>query len=428
MRFHHERHALKILLTGATGFIGRHILETLLRHGHEVTAAVRHPEKMATTAVPCDFAKDVTPEDWVERVRGFDVVINTVGIIAQRPGADFETLHHQTPAALFRACEQAGVRRIIQISALGADDAAATPYHLSKKAADDVLRSLRLEYLILKPSIVYGEGGVSTALFRALAALPLIPVIGDGRQQLQPIHIDDVANAVAMAVETPDINREIDLVGPRSLGYAEMLSLFRRRLGLKKTATFRVPEWLAIFGTLLDEPAVSRDNIAMLKQGNTADAAHVSALLGRPPKEFASTLLAHPAENAEKLQAKLYFIAPLLRIVIGLVWIWSGIVSAFLFPRPAALQLLSDVGISGSLAVPTLYVASFLDIAIGVLTLTGYHLVRLARLQILVITVYTLILTLLAPYHWLHPFGPVLKNLPLVIAIYVMIVVTEHRR
>jgi hypothetical protein len=102
------------------------------------------------------------------------------------------------------------------------------------------------------------------------------------------------------------------------------------------------------------------------------------------------------------------------------VWIWSGIVSAFLYPQPEALKLLHEIGIPEGIDIYLLYVASFLDITLGVLTIMGCCLQGLLRLQLVVIVVYTLLLTLLAPYHWLHPFGPVLKNIPLVIAIYIL--------
>jgi len=102
------------------------------------------------------------------------------------------------------------------------------------------------------------------------------------------------------------------------------------------------------------------------------------------------------------------------------VWIWSGVVSAFLYPQPLALELLHEIGIPEGLDIYMLYIASFLDITLGVLTIMGCCLQGLLRLQLVVIVVYTLLLTLLAPYHWLHPFGPVLKNIPLVISIYIL--------
>ena len=127
------------------------------------------------------------------------------------------------------------------------------------------------------------------------------------------------------------------------------------------------------------------------------------------------------AYKAQKLYESLMLVRPLLRWVIGLIWIWSGIVSAFLYPQALALELLHEIGVPINLDITLLYFASFLDIIIGILTIAGYRSEGLLSLQLLVIAVYTLLLTFLAPYHWLHPFGPVLKNLPLMVSIYILV-------
>lgn len=131
--------------------------------------------------------------------------------------------------------------------------------------------------------------------------------------------------------------------------------------------------------------------------------------------------------NAQKLYVSLSTVRPLLRITIGLVWIWSGMVSAFLYPQPLALELLHEIGVPVGLDIPMLYFASFLDIVIGILTIVGYRLEILLTLQLIVIGIYTLLLTFLAPYHWLHPFGPVLKNLPLMVSIYILVQLEQFR-
>ncbi len=173
-------------------------------------------------------------------------------------------------------------------------------------------------------------------------------------------------------------------------------------------------------GKLLDEPTVNQDNITMLNEGNTTDVKALETFLGYTPIGFKEKLSKTNANNAQKLYASLYLLRPLLRLVIGFVWIWSGIVSAFLYPQPLALELLHEIGIPIGLDIPLLYVASFLDISIGILTIVGYRLQTLLAFQVVVIAVYTLLLTLLAPYHWLHPFGPVLKNIPLILSIYIL--------
>jgi uncharacterized protein YbjT (DUF2867 family) len=148
---------LIILLTGASGFIGRHLAHTLLAHGHDVIATSRRPGQAARPGlreVAADFSRDIEPAAWLPRLVGVDVVINAVGILRESPGQRFDLLHDRAPRALFAACADAGVKLVIQLSALGADQHATSRYHMSKKAADDYLRGLGLPAVILRPSLV----------------------------------------------------------------------------------------------------------------------------------------------------------------------------------------------------------------------------------------------------------------------------------
>ncbi|HFD33377.1 MAG TPA: SDR family NAD(P)-dependent oxidoreductase, partial [Gammaproteobacteria bacterium] len=153
---------MKILITGATGFIGSHITDELLEKNHDVTVCGRN-ELSAKNRWPkanfisVDFVKDNNVSSWLERLEGIDVVINAVGIIRESGQQTFHSLHTETPVALFKACEEKGVKRVIQVSALGADKNAFVPYQISKKLADDALRKLSLDWFILRPSLVYGE-------------------------------------------------------------------------------------------------------------------------------------------------------------------------------------------------------------------------------------------------------------------------------
>ena len=191
---------MRILITGASGFIGSALAAALARRGHEVVACAHQRDPQAP-ALRVDFMRDVTEADWLPRLKGIDVVINAVGILRETNTGQFDALHHRAPAALFRACQTAGVTRVIQISALGADDGATSAYHRSKKAADDELRKLDLDWSILQPSVVFGSGGASTRLFLLLASLPLIPLIGPGNQSMQPIHIDDLTALLVKLIE-----------------------------------------------------------------------------------------------------------------------------------------------------------------------------------------------------------------------------------
>jgi len=409
---------MKILIIGATGFIGKSIYNFLNRGDDKVIASTRQY---------IDFSCLKDDKELVQKLESFDVLVNAVGIIAETRTQTFKQMHTTAPIVLFDACKEAGVKKVIHISALGTQTGT-TAYHMTKNRADEYLRALGLEYAILHPSIVYGDDGKSTALFQALAMLPLLPIIGDGQQVLQPIALEDLLVTVKRAIESNEKRIELDLVGAKPMSYKELLQGFRSWLGLKPTRSVSVPTFgTDIVGKILDEPTVSSDNIIMLNEGNSASVEPLKKFLNYTPASMEERLFSVKAHNAQKLYASLYFMRPLLRLVIGFVWIWSGIVSAFLYPQPLALELLHEIGVPTGVDVPMLYVASFLDISIGILTLIGYRLQSLLKFQLLVIGVYTLLLTLLAPYHWLHPFGPVLKNLPLMISIYILAQLEKFR-
>ena len=139
---------MRVLLTGATGLIGGTVLRALLSRGHRVTCAVRDPARLpaglAAEALSVDLAAVPPAHWWAERLAGVDAVVNAVGILRESGVQQFDALHHRGPAELLRACAQVGVRCVVQVSALGADEDAASGYHRSKRAADEVLRGLPL--------------------------------------------------------------------------------------------------------------------------------------------------------------------------------------------------------------------------------------------------------------------------------------------
>ena len=413
---------MNILITGASGFIGSAILDGLDANTYGLYAGLRSKKESPHQVIFCDFAKDFDSEIWKERLKDIDIVINAVGIIAQNSSQTFSALHTKTPIALFKACEEVGVKKVIQISALGTDANAITEYHKSKREADEYLRKLKLQYYILKPSIVYGEDGVSTELFKGLSALPITAIIDDGEQLLQPIYIDDLVKTINTCIE--DIKTEsieLDLVGPKTISYKELLRSFRSWLEKKPTFEIKIPEALSFMGAILNEPAISKDNLIMLKQGSIADVKPLEDFLKSPLKSMQETIFLKPSTPAQKLSANFYFMPILSQFVLGFIWIWTAIVSAFLYPHEDAIRLLNEVGISGVLEEPLLYIAAFLDLSIGILTIIGWRLKQLLYFQFLVIVVYTLVLSFFAPYHWLHPFGPLSKNFALLMMISMML-------
>lgn len=277
---------MNILLTGASGFIGRNIAAALTAAGHQVKPLSRRHG--------IDFCRMQAPADWLPYLQGVDAVINSVGIIGESGSQRFAPLHTLAPAALFRACSHAGVGRVLQISALGADEKAFSAYHLSKRAADDFLRSLDLDWFVLRPSLIYGRGGKSADLFMRLAALPLIPVIGDGQQKLQPVHIYDVVASVMQSLTSSEARQTLDICGNAPITFAEWLQYLRQAQGLPSARLLHIPFTMAMSFARLGRhvnPMLHTENLRMLQKGCCADVRPLVQFLGRMPLNVEPRLL-----------------------------------------------------------------------------------------------------------------------------------------
>jgi uncharacterized protein YbjT (DUF2867 family) len=431
---------MRILLTGATGFIGSRLAAALRHAGHDVIATRRRAPRGAdadsdgdSEYVFADFSRDHSSDDWEPRLAGVDAVINAVGIIQERGTQTFDALHTHAPRALFEACSRVGVPRIIQISALGAETAL-TPYFASKHRADDFLASLPLAWTIFYPSLVYGDDGASAKLFRLLASSPLIPLLGDGMQRVQPVHIDDLVAAVVAALDDPSTARQrIPIVGPQPSTMREYLMTLRRSMGLRATWYLPIPlpfvRFVAALASTFRIGLLDRDTLAMLNAGNAADPAPVARLLRRPPRAARQFIDARYGRFIG-IASLLGWLLPLLRYSIAVVWLWSGITSFGLYPREMSYAMLSASGIPPLLQPATLIAAAVLDVLLGVATLALRRRRALWVLQIAVMITYTSILSFAMPELWLHPFGPVLKNLPMLAAVallYYLEPLTERR-
>ncbi|GAA6121882.1 hypothetical protein Acidovoranil_39880 [Acidovorax sp. FG27] len=289
---------LQILLTGATGFIGRRVAARLRADGHRVVEAVspRHGAPGPDQRV-VDFARDLAPGAWLPRLEGIDAVVNAVGVLRGSPRQPVAALHRDAPIALFDACAQAGVRRVVQVSALGVAQGD-TQYASTKRAADQHLLGLAgrtpaaggtaLSACVVRPSVVFGRGGASSALFMNLAKLPVLvlpqPVL---TAQVQPVAVQDLADAVA-ALLGPAMDRQgvVECAGPQALPMAGLIASLRAQCGHGPARVLPLPGPLtrlsARLGDLVPASPWCSESLALLGTDNTADAATLQALLGRP--------------------------------------------------------------------------------------------------------------------------------------------------
>lgn len=424
---------MRILLTGASGFIGQHLLQALLTEGHHVVCAVRAPEaKLPKSADPrlstihADFSKDTDKTTWLARLSHIDVVINTVGIFRESGRQDFARLHRDTPRALFAACaESHDVQMVIQLSALGADRDATTPYHLSKRDADDYLASLPLRSYIVQPSLVYGRDGASARTFRTLASMPFTLRFGSKPQLVQPIHVDDLALAIVGLLKHrlpmapgAGTSMRVPLVGPQAMPFTDYLGLLRSSMGMGRQRVLPLPGPVArLAAAVLPGSLISRDALSMLDRDNTGDVMQTAMLLGhlpRSPDEF----IGDP--DGERARAKLGWLLPMLRYSIAAVWILTAIVSFGLYPVEASYELLARTGIPPDLQPLMLYGAASFDLllGLGILFLARRRWLWLAQLGL--IGFYTIVIAFKLPEFLLHPYGPLTKNLPMLAAIWLL--------
>jgi len=422
---------MRVLLTGASGFMGRAVAQALHERGHAVVRVLRHPPAGAQDVVQADFAGIPRRGWWVAQLAGIDAVVNAVGILREQRGQRFDDLHVRGPAALFEACVQAGVPRVLQVSALGADERATSAYHLSKRAADDHLLSLPLSATVVQPSLVYGAGGASAALFTAWASLPVVPLPHDGRQSVQPLHVDDLVQALQALLESGQgEGLRLPLVGPRPVSLRGLLAALRQGMGLPPARWLEVPPaWVraaVAVGSRWPGALADRDTLAMLERGNTAPADATVRLLGREPRPVESFIEPERA-GTERLRARLAWALPPLRVALGLVWVVTALLSFGLYPVQDSYALLARLGITGPAAPVALYGAAALDLVLGAATLAGRGRPWIWWGQIALMLGYMVLITWALPEFWRHPFGPILKNLPMLAAVSLLLALEEPR-
>lgn len=235
-----------ILVTGATGTVGRALLPILLERGDEVRVLVRDPRGLGRLRVEVrialgDLVELSDPRVVRQALRGVDTVIHLAASIRDQPHAPVEELNGLATARLVRAAEAAGIGRFVFFSAIGATEIQRTRFFRAKALAEKAVRDSKLASTIFAPSIVYARDDPWVTLQRRLALLPAVPVSGDGDSVFEPIWADDVARCVAgdLAIANGDSKR-YELAGPQRLSYNEIARLIARSAG-RERALVHVP-------------------------------------------------------------------------------------------------------------------------------------------------------------------------------------------
>jgi nucleoside-diphosphate-sugar epimerase len=237
-----------LFLTGASGFIGRFVLNFVARRGHNVVVLRRTPPsadrsaaESATTTVPGDL---LDPSSYADALHGIDTVVH----LAAATGNAARDVHHrvnaEATAQLLDASARAGVRRFLFVSSIAVCFADAPHYHYaaSKRAAERAVRESGLRYTILRPTIVLGPDSPIGRRFRSLAQLPVIPIFGDGRVRMQPVDVRDVAALIGAVIASDWFeNDTVEVGGPDELTLEDLLSRLHRKLRDRPPRTIHLP-------------------------------------------------------------------------------------------------------------------------------------------------------------------------------------------
>ncbi len=424
----------QVLVTGAAGFLGGFIVAALRRGGYRVRRGVRRVDAgIGSDDRVCDIARMHSLEDWCALLQGVHVVVNVAGILREQGTQKFAAIHHDGPLALAQACVQCGVGKFVQISALGHPDDG--EFIASKHRFDAALLALPMDAVVLRPSVVYSAAGSygGSSLLRALAAVPwMFPLPGDGRWPFQPLAAEDLGELVVAVLATPTRGM-FEVGGPQPISLRDYLRLWRHWLRLPDVFEPQVPVALIDAGVAVAE-FVGRGPMGattwrMLKRGNITapDAsARLQACFGYAPRAIEDVLQQRPSQVQDRWQAQLYFLAPVLRaavIVLFAISAWAG------WFTPAA-----DIRhmVEGSLLAridPVLLAraAAGVDALLALALLAGWQTRRVLAFMCVLVLAYTLAFGTLLPGAWLDPLGGLAKNLVVLPALAVLWIISERR-
>ena len=432
---------MRVLVTGAYGLIGSAVLARLYRDGHEVTGAGRSLAQARLRApfahwVEADFRRLTLTGDWLAPLEGIEAVVNCVGVLQDGAYDDVRRVQVAATTALFAACERAGVRRVIHISAIGAARDGPTAFARSKAEAEDDLAGRPLDWAILRPGLVLAPavyGG--TALLRGLAGLPFVTPLVQPEARVQVVSVDDLAETVARCLQPEaKLNVKWDIAHPQALTLGAIVGALRGWLGFPPRPQWRVPRPLSLaiagFADVLGylgwrSPARSTA-LRQLAAGVVGEPAPWIEATGIEPKSFEEILRQQPSSVADRWFARLFLLKPLAIAALSLFWVLTGVIT--LGPgRAAAMEHLTAAGFPPGPAEAVLVAGSFFDYLLGLLLLVR-PATRFVLLTMLAVTaIYLLLGSAMAPQLWLDPLGPFLKIVPVMLATTFTLAILDER-
>ena len=287
---------MKVLVTGGTGFVGTHLVNALLRRGHEVAALERRPGSARNRY---NRPVEGVPGDVLDRASlaraasGRDAVIHLVGIISENGEQTFDRLHREAAANVVAAMAEAGVPRLLHMSAMGSSADSPSEYGRTKAAGEEAVRASDRRWTVFRPSVIFGPGdGFVSLLASVVRANPIfIPVIGSGETRFMPVSVYDVARVFADALAMPETSgRAFEVGGPEVFSLNEIYREIASAVGLRAKPLVHLPlwwgrflagrfEWAARHGWI-GQPPLTRDQLRSLSRDNVADVSETLSTFG----------------------------------------------------------------------------------------------------------------------------------------------------
>ncbi len=283
---------MRVLVTGASGFIGRRVVEQLICSGHAVRALIRAPERRSVLPDTVEAAQGdvLDPGSLIRACEGVDAVAHLAAVIREAGRLTFQRVNYEGTRNVLEAAEAAGVGRFVYASTIGATSNAALPYLSSRWMAEQEVARSAAQYVILRFSAGFGEGD---ELFNVLAAQvrlsPLVPVAGAGRTRFQPIYAGDAARCLAAACERDDLGGKLmELGGPEYYTYDQMVDLVAEALGAKVAKVHLPMSAVGLAASIMEifmpRPPVTREQLKMLRLDNTTALDSVKRGFGFAPR------------------------------------------------------------------------------------------------------------------------------------------------
>jgi uncharacterized protein YbjT (DUF2867 family) len=292
-------HDTTVTVFGGTGFLGRVIVRHLTEAGMRVRIAARNPHRFTPGGLNGRIEKhavDIRDETSVAAaVAGATAVVNAVGLYVESRGLTFDAVHVDGAARVARLARETGASRIIHISGIGADPASPSRYVAARGRGEAAVRAATANSIILRPSVLFGPGDAFVSTLAALTRLPVIPLFGDGSTRLQPVHVDDVAAAVARVMtRQKTAGRSYELGGAEIFSYRAILEAVMAATGRRRPMLpIPFPAWhlLATIAGMLPRPPLTRDQVLLMQADNIVSAGVDGfAELGLEPRSLTAAL------------------------------------------------------------------------------------------------------------------------------------------